>query len=77
MALRVRLDGVGFQNASSFLKKNCFAFSGGDFHFPSINSRFLFQNSASQRSAMSCEDGRGGFSGTGLVLVWGRFSLLD
>lgn len=34
MALRVGLDGVGFQNTSSFLKKICFAFSGGDFHFP-------------------------------------------
>ena len=76
MALRVRLDGVGFQNASSFLKKNCFAFSGGEFHFPSTDSHFLFQNYASQRSATDCGDEWAGFSGIGLVLVWGRLFLL-
>ena len=74
MALRVGLGGVGFRNASSL--NFCFAFSGGEFHFPSTNSHFLFQNYASQRSATGCGDERAGFSGIGLVLVWGRLFLL-
>lgn len=54
-----------------------FCIFGGDFHFPSTDSRFLFQNYASQRSATGCGDERGGFSRIGLDLVWGRLFLSD